>query len=869
MPRVRDDDAVMTLVELALGRPAQERTSYVKSACGGDSELCREVLSYLEWEMRMNGFLLEPFYSSYAIEHPCEPGDLLDGRFRIVREVAQGGMGVVYEALDEKLSRTVALKCAKAGFGNRLPPEVRLATEISHPNVCKIFEIHTASTRFGEIDFVTMEFLAGETLAERLERGRLPAPEALAIARQLAAGLAEAHRNHVIHGDLKSNNVILTTRADGTVRAVITDFGLARGMEAAMPGGHLGVSAGTPAYMAPELWRGVRVSAASDNYALGVILHELLYGERPESECGTAPHRSKWDRVVARCLDPDPLRRFDSAEEIAEALAPPRRAQWWLAAAAAIVLAAGSVWVTYRSATAPNEIIRMALLPISAGSDIALAAKISRDVAAELGRLKAGKRVRLRVIPMADVARRHVDSVASARSALGATHVVQGALKENGKLVLHALVTDTHSQANVGDREFQYSPVEVRYAPKAVAGMVTAALHLPPPEAAPMKPEAKKDYAAGLTYISRFSTVDKALPLLKHAVAADSDSPLTWAALADAQWYKYFVTHDNVWLDQAAESLRQAEDRNPDVAAIHSVAGALQANVGQYERAETEYLRAIELEPGDTEAYSRLGQAYYYSGRMDEALASFRKAVELEPNYFKNYQNLGNYFTLRGNTAEAARQLETAVRLAPDEPEPHRVLGGIYLNLGRFGEAERELRTAVALGETPVALYHLATALMYQAKDEEAIPLLKRALAQSADQYLWWIILADADRRVHSPNDSARAYRLALELAEKEVAANPRDGVVRSRLAYLCARLGARARAASEIAQGLQLSPNSTMTRGMAVWTYEALGRREDALRVLESSPAEVVTLAGRWPDLAELQKDSRFQQLEALHQSK
>ena len=136
--------------------------------------------------------------------------------------------GIVWEALDEKLDRRVALKCAKAGFGKQLPPEVRNAREISHPNVCKIFEIHTASTVDGEIDFISMEFLEGETLSERIRRAPLTEREARIVAQQLCSGLAEAHRNHLVHGDLKTNNVILTTDSEGSVRAVITDFGLAR-----------------------------------------------------------------------------------------------------------------------------------------------------------------------------------------------------------------------------------------------------------------------------------------------------------------------------------------------------------------------------------------------------------------------------------------------------------------------------------------------------------------------------------------------------------------------------------------------------------------------------------------------------------------
>src|SRR5579864_1370316 len=111
-----DDDLVMSMVELALARPSAEREAYVRSACGDDSELFDQVQNYVQWEDRMKGFLLDPLFPSVSCEHPFAPGELLDGRFRIVREVAQGGMGVVYEAMDEKLERRIALKCAKIGF---------------------------------------------------------------------------------------------------------------------------------------------------------------------------------------------------------------------------------------------------------------------------------------------------------------------------------------------------------------------------------------------------------------------------------------------------------------------------------------------------------------------------------------------------------------------------------------------------------------------------------------------------------------------------------------------------------------------------------------------------------------------------------
>jgi Flp pilus assembly protein TadD/TolB-like protein len=677
------------------------------------------------------------------------------------------------------------------------------------------------------------------------------------------------------------------------VRAVITDFGLAR--KPLAPAGDFASSGdatvtissqagGTPDYMAPELWKGEKPSAASDVYALGVILYELAASHRPypkemswQARLKHKPTalRREWDSIVRKCLDADPARRFVDAGEVAKVLEPSSALRWWLAAAAAVVLAVVSGFITFQRTTTPRESVSLALLPLEAGPEAsALAGVVSRDAAAELAHLKGGKRVKLGVIPLADVTRRQVDSTAKARAALGASHVVRGTItREDGRVALHAFLTDTRTQANSGDWKAEYAPGEVRYAAAALAGMVTAALHLPPVEMAPVNAKAKPDYLAGLAFTRRNSTVDKALPRLENAVAADPDSPLTWAGLAEAQWFKYFITSDPMWLDRASESLRQAQDRNLDLAPVHRVAGLLRANAGHYEQAEGEYQRAIELDPANGDAYRRLGLVYERNNRMDEALAQYKKAVEVDPNYFKVYQDLGAHYSARGDDREAVRQYQKGVQLAQDEPDLHRALGMAYTNLGRYAEAERELRIAVGLAGTPTALGTLALTLMYEAKDQEAIPFLVRAVSQSPNESIWWMDLGIAFRRANMPVKSEAAFRQGFEQSEKEMERDPRDGVVRSRLAFLAARLGDRKRAESEIAQALQLSPESDLTRGAAVWTYEALGQRDNALVTLRTSPDgvkdDVLLDAARWPDLAELQQDSRFQQLLASRKVK
>jgi tetratricopeptide (TPR) repeat protein len=441
--------------------------------------------------------------------------------------------------------------------------------------------------------------------------------------------------------------------------------------------------------------------------------------------------------------------------------------------------------------------------------------------------------------------------------------------REAGRVLLHAFLTDTRTQANSGDWKAEYAPGEIRYAPVALAGMVTAALHLPPLKTARVNDKAKQDYLAGFAYTRRNSTVDKALPLLERAVAADPDSPLTWAGLAEAQWFKYFMTNDPAWLDRTSESLRQAQDRDLDLALVHRVNGLLRANAGFYEQAEAEYRRAIELEPSNGDAYRRLAHVYQHSNQMDQALAALEKAEEVDPSDFKVYQDLGTFYRQQGNLTQAAQLFEKCVALASDEPDTHYVLGTVYQEGGRFAEAERELRTAIGLQATPPALNNLGLTLMKRGKDVEAIPFLIRASTGIREKYLGLMNLGTAYRRSNQPEASRQAYERSLELAEKELARDPRDGLIRSRVAYLCARLGNPTRAESEIAQALRLSPDDANARDMAVDVYEALGRREDTLAILQSSPDDVLLEAIRWPDLAELHQDPRFQQLLASRQVK
>lgn len=173
--------------------------------------------------------------------------------------------------------------------------------------------------------------------------------------------------------------------------------------------------------------------------------------------------------------------------------------------------------------------------------------------------------------------------------------------------MLQACVVDAHSLVKTRVWSATYTPEEVRHIAVALAGVVTSTFHLPPSAAATVNAAAREDYVAGVANLRRDSGIEVAVEQLKKAVGADPDSALTHAGLAEAQWFRYWLTKDQAYLRGAVESLDRAERRNPDLAQVHRVAGVLMANRGKYEDAAAEYRRAIELEPGNSEQLPAAG----------------------------------------------------------------------------------------------------------------------------------------------------------------------------------------------------------------------------------------------------------------------
>jgi len=380
------------------------------------------------------------------------PGDVLADRYRVIRFIAKGGMGEVYEAEDLTLGVRVALKTIRPEIATnpisveRFKREINIARRITHPNVSRIYDLGI-NRGTSDTMFLTMEFLAGDTLSTRLTlSGKMTEGDCLPLVEQIAAGLAAAHEAGVIHRDFKSANVMLVPNPNGAgVRAVVTDFGLARTAESDQALGTLSEAdaiMGTPAYMAPEQVEGHRLTPAADIYAFGVVLYEMVTGKRPFAgdtplsmavkrltETPVPPRElvpslePAWDAVIMRCLQRDPSARFATALDVAGALhsgetptliqargvpvASANRTRWLLVSilVAAAITTIGIVWwpaakshSVAASAPSPSTPIRrgVAVLGLSNNSGRAdaawLSTAISEMLATELG---AGGKIRI------------------------------------------------------------------------------------------------------------------------------------------------------------------------------------------------------------------------------------------------------------------------------------------------------------------------------------------------------------------------------------------------------------------------------------------------------------------------------------------
>jgi len=745
-------ERLRALFDEARALPAGSRAAFLDAECT-DNGLRAEVdallrayaaleggaeVGFLELDAHRAATLLTPDGAVLAGEDPG-PGDTL-GRYRIERRLAHGGMGVVYLAYDARLDRPAALKLLPrhlsldAAARRRFEEEARAASALDHPHIATVYDIGDAPD--GRV-FIAMAYYEGETLREEIERGPLPLPRALSLATQIADALAAAHRRGIVHRDVKPGNVIVTP--DGVAKLV--DFGIAKVSGSALT--QPGATPGTVAYMSPEQTRGDEVDARTDLWALGVILYEMLTGERPfqgdqndavifairhdESE---PPNRIRPDvppavaSVVARCLEKVPDRRYRDATGLLgalRALGPTgsARSQPGSGTAAArfgmvgllvLVLAGIVFWPAWRAGDAPTEEAtvaslaerRLAVLPLMNESpdpeDAYFSDALTDELVSSLSRLP-----RLRVIahPSVPSSQDSDASMAHSGRALGAGALLTGRLRKSGDRVhLSLTLVEVASQEQLWTGDYDVHVGQMPALQRVIGEAMATALGLEPRVGAPRRlahrtPESEAtyvEYLKGRYFLGRHDVPSfaSARDHFQRALDFDPTFAPAWSGLADA--FVHLASIMGLSASEAYPRARAAAERalalDPELADAHAaLATALAIHYWDRDAAERHFRRAIELDPSSARGYGAYAQHLRNLGRFDEALVAVGMAQELDPLSAFPHIEEAIILYMAGRHHEAIDKGQRLLAASPDLVLAHNGLALNYAQQGRYDEA--------------------------------------------------------------------------------------------------------------------------------------------------------------------------------------
>ncbi len=671
--------------------------------------------------------------------------------YRILERIGAGGMGVVFRARDERLERDVALKILPAGLLSDEPSRKRFRKEalalsrLNHPNIATV---HDFDTQDG-IDFLVMEYVAGETLEEKLQRGPLPEADVARLGRELAQGLAAAHAAHIIHRDLKPGNVRLTPEG----RLKILDFGLAKLVE--RPGAtsisaatetasaaQSGAGPGTLPYMAPEQLRGKTADERSDLWGAGLVLYELSTAKRAFPETGNtrliasilqeAPPAPRsiipkvspgLESIILKCLEKDPDSRYRSAAELerdlgrlatGQAVALPRRrhrsaALVGAAAAATVVLAAAALAINVAGIRdlllgAAPRIRSLAVLPLAnfEGSEGEYFADgMTEQLIATLAQIGSLK-VISRTSTMAY--KNTKESLPAIARALHADAIIEGSVSRSGDRVrvtaqLIRGATDEHLWAKTYERDLRDVLALQGDVARAIAGEIRVALTPRERErltkTRQVDPEAYKAYLKGLYAWNKRTTewIQKAIDYFNQAIAIDPSYALPYAGLANC--YTILPAYDPLRARDAypmgkAAALRALE-LDSTLAEPHTVLAGIK-NEYEWDQvgADAEYRRAIELNPNYASAHQWYADFLNCMGRQQEAIAEVKRAQDLDPLSLIINTEVGSILGLARHYDEAIESLRKTIDMDPSFPRAHRTLAVVYLYQGRCIEATYE-----------------------------------------------------------------------------------------------------------------------------------------------------------------------------------
>jgi serine/threonine protein kinase/tetratricopeptide (TPR) repeat protein len=842
-----------------------------------------------------------------APRHSLAVGESLAGRFRVGRFLGKGGMGEVYEAEDLELGGSLAVKVIRPElledpqFAGRFRREVHLARQVTHPNVCRIFDVgYDRGTNPARM-FLTMEYLDGEPLAVTLKRyGRMSAEDALPLVRQMTAGLEALHEKGIVHRDIKPGNIMIVRSDSGSKRIVIGDFGLARphqsddSLQQLSRSGHI---VGTPEYMAPEQLTGKPVTPAADIYALGLVMYEMLTGAKPfagreamenavqrltEDPAPPRAHApdldARWEAVILRCLSREPEGRPARASDIGAALsgaaelAPVHTRDWrtvsprgWAGLAVAVaVLSVLSIsvwrfpgWPGGSGARLSRQ--HVAVLPLNViGGDAALrvfADGLMETMTIRLSQFEQGENSPLLVVPASEVRQQAAKSAGDAAKKFGATSVVEGSVQsQDERMRLLLTVVDTREMRQMATMAIDEHRANAWSLQDAAVARIANALNVRVQaqharEAAPFTPAvpgAYEYYLQARGYLQRsdrLDSIENAIAVARRALELDTNYAGAHAAVAEAYWHKFQLTRDQQWIEQALTSCRRALELDSNLPEAHVTMGLIHLGTGRYDEARQDYERALAADARSHGAYQGLADAYFQQKQFDKAEATHLKAISMRPGDWTGYKQLGLYYYRRGELEKAQSQYQTLVKLTPDNAQGYVNLGVVQARLEKTEDAKRSWHQALLLDPERVSTLTNLGKLHYDLSEyQRAIEFYERAVKLNPRSFLLWGSLGMAHLRAGTAAPASEALNKAIQLAESELRVNPKRADLYSYIGFYQASLGRRAEVDGLLRRALELNAADSEIIVRAAEAYALIGSNDRAAALVKEA------LSGGYP---------------------
>jgi eukaryotic-like serine/threonine-protein kinase len=727
--------------------------------------------------------------------------------YRILEKVGSGGMGVVYRARDEQLERDVALKVLPSGTlsneasRRHFRKEALALAKLNHPNIEAVYEFDSQEGT----DFLVMEYVPGGTLAQRLASGPLPEKDVITFGTQIAAALQEAHDCGIIHRDLKPANIAIATRG----QAKILDFGLASLLrpEEDLTTDSLTGSRGTPGtfpYMSPEQLRAEPVDARSDIHAIGTVLYEMATGRRAFSgellsrviddilHQPPVPPRAlhsrispELERIILKCLDKDPGRRYQSAKELLVDLrrldaassahatvSPPPLTAWGRATrpaiyavaallAAAIALAGlnvGGLRERLSGRAASPKIKSLAVLPLENlshdpeqeyfvdGMTEALITDIAKIRALRVTSRTSVMRYKGTKKPLQQIARE-----------LNVDALVEGSVARSGDRVrIDAQLIDARSDRNLWTESYRSDLSDVLALQASVARAIAGEVRtqLTPDERAglssarPVKPEAFEAYLRGLYSLNKRTSDDlhNAIDSFQKAVDIEPTYALAYAGLAEGYTLItiYGETAPRKAMPKAKAAAERALESDKSLAEAYAVLADVEWSYDwDATAAETAFQRALQINPSYATAHQWYALYLSNLGKNEQAMAHISRAQEVDPLSPIIEVNAGWCYYVSGRYDEAIELLKRVAEKEPNFWVVHSTLGQSYLAKVQLPDAIHELELARSLSpEATRNMALLANAYALGGRSAESRRLLQELISLSRKRYISPVYMA-------------------------------------------------------------------------------------------------------------------------------